>query len=166
MRDAISESILHDRAIVKETVIPAPRADVWQAWTTSDGARSFFAPEADIVLEVGGPYELYFDTDAPVGSRGSEGMKVLRFVPEETLSFEWNAPPRFAEIREHGPRTWVVVRLEDSHGATTRLRLSHLGWRQGGRWDEVHAYFEHAWDTVLSRLVRRFESGPIDWDAV
>ena len=91
-------------------------------------------------------------------------MTVLRFVPEEMLSFEWSAPPRFPEIRG-GPRTWVVVRFEDADAGATRVRLAHLGWREGGRWDEVHDYFEHAWDTVLRRLVHRFVSGPIDWDA-
>jgi uncharacterized protein YndB with AHSA1/START domain len=159
-----ADAVVHDRDIVKEVLVAADRHDVWQVWTTSEGARTFFAPEANIVLEVGGPYELFFDTEATEGSRGSEGMKILRFVPEEMLSFEWNAPPRFVRIRRDGPRTWVVVRFEDADGGATRVRLAHLGWREGGQWDEVHAYFDRAWGTVLDRLTRRFESGPIDWN--
>ena len=42
-----------------------------------DGARTFFAPEAHIELRPEGPYEMYFDSDAPVGERGGEGCTVL-----------------------------------------------------------------------------------------
>jgi hypothetical protein len=58
----------------------------------------------------------------------------------------------------------VVVRLDDVGATATRVRLTHLGWREGGQWDQVHSYFDRAWDTVFRRLVRRFESGPVDWE--
>ena len=143
--------------------MPATRAEVWRAWTTSEGVVTFFAQAANIRLEPGGAFELYFDTEAPPGLQGSEGMRVLSYLPGEMLSFEWNAPPRFPELR-NGPRTWVVVRLDDVGARATRVRLAHLGWRGGGEWDQVHSYFDRAWDTVLRRLVCRFESGPVDWE--
>ena len=34
------------RAIDKEIVIKATLAQAWQSWTTGDGIRSFFAPDA------------------------------------------------------------------------------------------------------------------------
>lgn len=42
---------------------------------------------------------MYFNLNAPSGKKGSEGMKILSFLPETMLSFEWNAPPDFPEIR-------------------------------------------------------------------
>lgn len=162
----VTEAGRHERDILKEVVVGAPRADVWRAWTTVAGAVSFFAPSAHIELEPGGAFEIYFDPDAAPGSRGSEGMRVLSYLPGEMLSFEWNAPPRFAEARAGHERTWVVVRLDDEpETGATRVRLAHLGWRSGGQWEQVREYFERAWDTVLARLVRRFVSGPVDWEA-
>ena len=35
-----------ERAIDKEIVVPAPIETVWQTWTSRDGIRSFFAPDA------------------------------------------------------------------------------------------------------------------------
>ncbi|MHB8867632.1 MAG: SRPBCC family protein [Thermoleophilia bacterium] len=158
-------AIRHERDIAKEVVVAASRADVWLAWTTCEGVGSFFGQGARIELEPGGAYEIYFDLDAPPGSRGSEGMRVLSYLPEEMLSFEWNAPPRFPEARVGHERTWVVVRLDDAQEAdATRVRLTHLGWREGGQWEQVREYFDRAWDTVLARLVQRFASGPLDWE--
>jgi uncharacterized protein YndB with AHSA1/START domain len=147
----------------KQTVVAAPVPEVWTAFTTSEGAQTFFAPAARIRLEMGGPYELFFDPSAPEGERGSEGMRILAYLPQEMLAFEWNAPPKFPEIRDAGRRTFVVVQLRDAGGGRTRVRLHHLGWGDGGRWREVRDYFDKAWDHVLRSLVRRFQAGPIDW---
>lgn len=150
------------RAIRKQAVVPASVADVWAAWTTPTGARTFFAPDAKILLRRGGPYELYFDADRPAGRRGSEGCQVITFKPRELLVFSWNAPPSMPTVRA-GRKTRVEVRLEPDGDAATRVRLAHTGWLEGPEWDEAFAYFDDAWDTVLARLVKRFEAGPLDW---
>src|SRR4030042_32410 len=89
------------------------------AWTTSKGAEAFFAPRANIKLGIGGSYELFFDLDAPEGSRGSEGMKILSFLPMEMLSFDWNAPPQYPTVRR-GQHTWVVVQFHPIGSNKTR----------------------------------------------
>ena len=151
------------RILDKQVVVAAPVAAVWRAWTTHEGAATFFAPRAKIVVAIGGAYELYFDPSAPAGQRGSEGMRVLSFLPERMLSFSWNAPPKFPRLRGGTEHTWVVVTLQPEGARRTRVTLSHLGWRRGGEWPQLHAYFDRAWGLVLARLQRRFEKGPIDW---
>lgn len=149
------------KAITKERVVRAPLADVWRAWTTVEGARTFFAPDARIELRKGGPYEILFRPEAPPGEQGSEGCKLMAFEPERFLVFSWNAPPHMPEVRKL--RTRVEVRFSAEQDAT-KVTLMHTGWREGGQWDEAFAYFEEAWDVVLDRLAQRFESGPLDWD--
>ena len=151
--------------IRKEAAVPAPVDAVWAAWTTTAGAETFFAPKANIALEPGGPYEILFDPAAPKGERGAEDLRVLAWIPREMLAFEWSAPPRFPEIRNGPRKTFVVVSLAPAGERRTRVVLHQLGWGEGGRWGEVRDYFEGAWDHVLANLVKRFESGPIDWTA-
>jgi uncharacterized protein YndB with AHSA1/START domain len=153
-----------DRAINKEVTVSAHVGDVWKAWTTAEGAGSFFAPRAKIELALGGRFELYFDLEAAEGSRGSEGCRILSYLPEEMISFDWNAPPQFPELR--GQHTWVVVMLHKPAVNSVRVRLVHLGWRQGEEWDRLHRYFERAWDVVLQRLRQRFSTGPLDWSQI
>jgi uncharacterized protein YndB with AHSA1/START domain/uncharacterized protein YciI len=154
---ASGAEVMELRMLRKEITVAASPQEVWRAWTTTDGAESFFAPEAHIELRVGGPYELYFDPSAPEGQRGSEGCRVLSFLPGEMLSFSWNAPPKFPEIRKE--RTCVVVRFEDLGDGRVRVRLCHHGWGEGDQWDRVYAYFDRAWDSVLGNLEKRFGKG-------
>jgi uncharacterized protein YndB with AHSA1/START domain len=154
---------MQQRMIRKEVVVNASVEAVWHAWTTPEGAVTFFAPRANLQLAVGGPYELYFDLDAPEGSRGGESLKLLSFLPMEMLSFEWTAPPQYPSVRQ-GPRTWVVIQFYPLSRNEVRVRLTHLGWREGEEWDKVFQYFKRAWDTVLGRLEYRFSKVPIDWN--
>lgn len=150
-----------ERAIVKETTVKASLQDVWDAWSTAEGAMKFFAPRANIALGVGGPYEIFFD---PADERqSSKGMKILSYVPLEMISFQWNAPPDFPEVRNNP--IWVVVQLAPSAKGRVRVKLSHLGWKSGAQWDAAFQYFSRAWGFVMSNLERRFSHGPIDWDA-
>ena len=144
-----------DRAIRGEVVVDAPVADVWTAWTTEDGIRSFFAPDCNIELRIDGAYEMFFLLDGEPGKRGGEGVRFLAIQPEKMLSFTWNAPPHLPEAR--GQWTHVVLRFSEVDGGRTRLTLVHDGWGEGGEWDEAFKYFEHAWlEGVLPNLVKLF----------
>lgn len=151
-----------DRILFGEVTVNASLSEVWQAWTTPEGARTFFAPECRIELRVDGAYEMYFDPGAAPGSRGGEGLRILALQPEKMLSFNWNAPPELPEVRDQ--HTHVVVRFYEVDSRHTRVTLIHDGWGEGSQWDQAYAYFERAWfKAVLTRLAYRFAVGPVDW---
>jgi len=57
----------------------------------------------------------------------------------------------------------MVVQLYPLTKEQARVRLTHLGWREGEEWEKVFQYFLRAWDIVLGRLERMFSTGePID----
>lgn len=153
-----------DRVLRAEMVLPAGVDEVWAAWATEEGVRTFFAPGARVEPRVDGAYDIYFDPKAEPGKRGAEGMRILAYEPPRRLAFTWNAPPTIPTIR--GQRTMVVVELEPAGAGKTRLLFTHLGWGRGADWDQAYAYFDRAWGAVvLPRLRQRFEKGPIDWAA-
>jgi uncharacterized protein YndB with AHSA1/START domain len=153
-----------DRVLRSELTLPAPVGEVWKAWTTEEGIRTFFAPASHVELRVDGAYDVFFAPDNPPGQRGAEGMRILGLEPMKRFAFTWNAPPHLPRARAQ--RTEVVLEFEPVGEAATRFRLTHQGWGEGGEWDAAYAYFDDAWRAVvLPRLKRRFEAGPIDWNA-
>ena len=147
------------RAVRVEATINAPVSEVWRVWTTSNGAEEFFAQKANIQLAIGGPYEIQFD---PKDERsGSKGLKVLSYAPQEMISFQWNAPPEYPEVRNGG--TWVVVQMRPEGTAQTHIIVTHLGWKEGPQWDAAYAHFVLGWSGLVDRLQKRFSDGPIDW---
>jgi len=150
-----------ERAIDKTVDVNASVDDVWDAWTTRAGIVSFFAPDAKIEPRVGGAFEVYIDPEAPPGSRGADDMRFMALQPKRMLSFTWNAPPHLPEARAQ--RTLVILRLQPVGDKQTRVTLHHVGWGDGGEWDQAYAYFDKAWGGVLANLKKRFDQGPQDW---
>lgn len=143
---------LSPRQIEHEVVVPIDPTTAFRLWTSDSGVRAWLVSDSAVVLEPGGPFELYFLADGPTGSRGSEGCKVTSFVPDRMLSFTWNAPPHLERTRNQ--RTWVVVDFEPV-AEGTRLRLTHLGWPERAwdaepQWAETFEYFRNAWGRVLA----------------
>ena len=150
---AAAQSLAPD--IVVTRTINAPVADVWKAWTTTDGIESFFAPKAAKVEPwAGGAFELWFGVDLPEGTRGSEGCKVHSVKPMEQFVFEWNAPPTIPAIRPL--RTLVYLDFKPLPGNRTELTLRNFGYGEGDDWARTKAYFEKAWPAVMAGLEKRF----------
>jgi uncharacterized protein YndB with AHSA1/START domain len=62
-----------------EITVPAPRAEVWKAFATSEGLSTWLAPNSNVELEPGGEWMVHF----PGGSTG--GGNIVSFVPEKEI---------------------------------------------------------------------------------
>ena len=146
-----------ERAVRCEAYVDAGVKEVWRTLTTGEGWDAFLGVKADIDFRPGGKFHILFVPDAPEGQRGSEGCTVLSFLPERMLSFTWNAPPTFPEVRAGAHKTVVVIET------LPLVRLTHHGWPGAAEsselWDGVFAYFEKAWPQVLGALRGHFQKG-------
>lgn len=158
-----------DRTIFLETVVAAPPDEVFRLWTSVDGIKKFFAPEARIEATIGGRYQIIFAParDPEGDSHGTNGARILKLVPNKGLAFEWitfagdeslgrNAPP-YAPAAERNVRplpTWVELNFDAVPGKAeqTRLRFAHYGFREGEKWEKSFRWFERAWKGVLDAL--------------
>ena len=151
-----------EKSLIKEIVIDKDIELVWEKFTTEEGLISFFAPEVNFELSVGGPFEMLFDLKMPIGLQGSEDCKILSFLPPKMISFSWNNPPKFEHIRNE--KTWVVIEFQQIEAAKTHIILTHLGWKEDPEWEGAYEYFDNAWDIVLKRLEYSIIKEPVDWD--
>jgi uncharacterized protein YndB with AHSA1/START domain len=143
---------INKKIIEKTRTVNCSIDSVWWKWTTHEGLKTFFGVDNKVNLEIGGEYEIYFVLNNPNGQKGGEGNKILSFLPNKMLSFTWNAPPQFSDIRNHNHKTWVVLDFEAVSENKTLVKLNHLGWLDGKNWDTVYSYFDGTWSMVLDWL--------------
>jgi uncharacterized protein YndB with AHSA1/START domain/predicted enzyme related to lactoylglutathione lyase len=145
------------RSFERSTELPGVSpAFAFAAWTNASALGTWFGNDARMELRIGGPFEILFH-GPEAAERGSEGCKVLAWIPDRMLSFTWNAPPHLRYTRHR--YTWVVVELVPTETGT-RVVLTHTGWPASGfegpdahpEWPQTWAYFEHAWEMVLKSL--------------
>lgn len=137
-----------------EITVPAPRAEVWKAFSTSEGLSTWLAPNSNVELKPGGEWMVHFSG----GSTG--GGNIVSFVPEKEIVLKALAPDQFPTVRAQ--RTTARFELED-HGKGTLVRLTQTGWQDGDEWDRAYEYLTAGNAQLMATLHRRFVSGPIDW---
>jgi uncharacterized protein YndB with AHSA1/START domain len=140
-------------ALVIELSIPAPRHEVWEAFTTKEGLSTWLAPDVSVDLKPGGDWLVKFS-----GSTG--GGTIVSFVPEEELVISALAPDRFPHVR--AARTRAVFTFT-ANGDATVVRLSQTGWQRGAEWDAAYEYLASGNAEILGMLHHRFVAGPTDW---
>jgi uncharacterized protein YndB with AHSA1/START domain len=142
------------KALIFEVTIPAPRAAVWKAFTTSEGLSTWLTPGATCDLRAGGEWTARF----PGGSTG--GGTIVSFVSGREVTIAAMAPDQFPTVRAE--RTSAKFEFMES-GASTVVRLTQTGWKNGDEWDRAYDYLADGNAQLLETLRRRFVSGPIDF---
>ncbi|MBY0505275.1 MAG: SRPBCC domain-containing protein [Bryobacteraceae bacterium] len=142
------------KALIFEVMIPAAAGAVWQAFTTSEGLRTWLAPNVTVDLRNGGEWTVHF----PGGSTG--GGTILNFTPERELTLAALAPDQFPTVRAE--RTQATFEFMPK-GNSTLVRLTQTGWKPGEEWDRAYAYLAQGNRQLLETLRRRFVSGPINF---
>lgn len=146
--------------LAKEIIVEAPLERVWHAWTTPSGL-TFVSAESEVELRPGGPYEWFLDLPPDeAGRRGSEGSRVLAFVPQKMLAFTWTFPPDTPTLRAAGETTTVIVVFDEIAPDVVQVILQAVGWQDGEEWRRGRAYFDVAWERVLARLKETLEASP------
>src|SRR5580658_266142 len=110
------------KALIVEVTVPATQAEVWKAFTTSEGLSTWLTPNAVVDLREGGEWTAKF----PGGSTG--GGTILSFVPERELVISALAPDKFPTVR--ATRTKAQFQFE-AKGGSTVVRLTQTGWKDG-----------------------------------
>jgi uncharacterized protein YndB with AHSA1/START domain len=131
----------------------APLAHLWRAWTDNTALQSWLTVKANVVANVGGAYELFWQPETPE-QNSTLGCRVLAVEPMRRLSFEWRGPPQFVAVMNTTPLpTRVEVEFEERAGATT-MRFAHLGWGSSPEWDAARAWQEKAWLRAFGELAK------------
>jgi uncharacterized protein YndB with AHSA1/START domain len=158
-----SASAAGERTMQLSVVVPASRAEVWAAFTTSDGYRSWATPLASVELKVDGIIETSYDAAAKLGSPDNIRNQITAYVPERLLVLRnVQTPTGFPNAAELA-RIAVIIELEALDTRSTRVTLTGVGYGPGPKFDELFRMFEWANSYSLAELKARFVGGPVDW---
>src|SRR5947207_3426084 len=141
-----------EKALIFEVTIPAVRAAVWQAFSTSEGLSTWLTPEAVVDLRTGGEWTARF----PGGSTG--GGTIVSFVPEQEMTLAALAPDQFPTVRAERTtaRFEFIARRE-----STIVPLMQTGRKSGPEGDRANDYLATSNAQLLQAPRRRLVSGPM-----
>lgn len=143
-----------EKALIFEVTIPASRAEVWRAFTTSDGLSTWLSPGAVVELRKGGEWTAHY----PGGKTG--GGTIVSFVTEQEITMAAMAPEQFPTVRAE--RTTARFEFIVA-GESTVVKLTQTGWKSSEEWDKAYEYLAQGNAQLLGMFRQRFVGGPTDW---
>ena len=130
---------------------------VWWAWTITERVERWFSPEANIIAELGGAYELFFDPEDH-SQQSTIGCVITHIEPMKKLRFTWKGPDQFRKLMNSPEAvTSVQVTLRNEIGGT-KVFVEHGGWKDGEAWSTAREWHRRAWINVLNSLKSTLES--------
>ncbi|MDK9698627.1 MAG: SRPBCC domain-containing protein [bacterium] len=149
-----------------EAVIPTSVKEVWNAFTTTEGLRSFVAPVVEIDFRVGGVWEASYDPTHRIGDTTNIQNEVLSFVPERLLSIRIKRTPPGFPNPEVAAKIATVIEFHPIDANNTKVIISMCGWEAKPEFDKVYQLFAWGNGETLKNLYRRFVEGPLRWKGV
>jgi uncharacterized protein YndB with AHSA1/START domain len=153
-----------ERVLRHQLIVPAGLQQVWHAFTTAEGLRTWAAPVVEFELKTGGAFHSNYNPHAQVGDQGTIYNTVLSYIPLRMLTFRIGLTPAFPEGPRQAGTLFAVAEFQAMGEKQTKVTLSMAGWGSGDEWNKVYAFFESGNTIALRDLEESFVHGPINWD--
>ena len=150
-----------ERMLRQEVIVPGALNEVWEAFTTSEGLRSFAVPVVEFELKSGGKFHTHYQPGAKIGDPGTIFNTVVAYLPLKMLAFRVGLTDRFPAGPREAGTLFTVIEFESTAPRATRVVGSMLGWGRGEDWDEVYRFFASGNAYTLRKLQARFLKGPV-----
>ena len=147
-----------ERVMELSVEVPAPLEEVWRAFTTSEGFRSWAVKVARVDLRVGGEFETSYDPKGQLGAPGNirnriEALVPMRLVVIRNVQAPPGAPfdvPTFQSLQ-------TSVQFQPLGDRLTRVVLHGPGFGHGDKFESVWRHFQMGNRWTLVRLREHFE---------
>lgn len=152
-----------ERVLRHEITVNGSLADVWSAFTTSEGLMTFMAPVVHVELKTGGVFDSNYRVGSKLGDQGTIHNQVLNYIPLEMFSIKVGLTEPFPERPRQAGTLFAVLTFKDAGAKQALVTISMLGWGNGEDWDQVYKFFDRGNSYTMAELARRFDQGPVAW---
>jgi uncharacterized protein YndB with AHSA1/START domain len=154
------------RVLQQSIVVSATPRQLWDAFTTTDGLRTWAVPVVHADFRLGGMFESTYRLDGKIGAPGNIKNQYLSYVPLRMVAFQAVAAPPTFPHKELLADIFTVAEFEPVDERRTRVTLSMVGYRPGDGYETIYRLFERGNAISLERLRQSFATGPIDWKRI
>ena len=143
--------------VVSEGTVDAPPADVWRAWTTAEGMRSWLAPKADIDLRIDGLMRANYNPLGELGDDSTIENRILAFDPERMFAIRVAKAPKSFPFPNAVQKMWTVVYFSPDGAGKTFIRAIGHGFTDDPESARMRDFFQKGNDYTLAELFKRFK---------
>lgn len=142
--------------IVSEVIINASQKEVWRAWTTAEGLKSWLAPLAEIDLRIDGLMRTNYNASGQLGDAGTIENRILVFEPDKLLAIKVAKAPKTFPFPNAVQSMWTIIYLSEATNGQTHVRAVGLGFTDSPESARMREFFQKGNDYTLEELRKHF----------
>ena len=139
-----SVSVAQEPREVFEVEINAGVDDIWNAFTTAEGLKSWVAPLADIDFKVGGKWRANYNKDGKLGDATTIENTILCYDPKRMLSLKATGFPEGFEFEDAAKETWSIFYFIPVSETKTKITIVGLGYNDTEQSKKMRSFFKTA----------------------
>jgi uncharacterized protein YndB with AHSA1/START domain len=140
--------------------IAAPAEDVWRAFTTAEGWKSFAVAFASVDMQVGGLIETSYNPKAQVGDPDNIKNEIVAYAPGRILAIRCVQAPRNFAHKQEFFGTSTLIEVVPLKKRKTQVVITAAGYRVGQAYDDLFKMFRWGNAYTLEKLRQSFEGAP------
>ena len=149
-----------EQRVVYETEIDADIDDVWSAFTTNNGLRTWMAPLVEIELAVGGKMKANYNPKGKIGDPTTIENTILSFDPKRMLSLKATKFPKGFPFEDAAKTAWSVFYFSKLPSSRTKITVVGLGYTNDQQSQKMRSFFASANKHSLDKLNKILKKQP------
>lgn len=148
---------VQERVLRTEAIVPASPKDVWKAFTTVEGLKTWIAPVVAIDMRTGGSISTHYDKTATIGSPGTIRLGIENYLEGELITLKVKLAKQFGEkVCAEDQDLQEIIQIVPWAGGGTKVISSMVGWGTGKEWDNAFGFFAKGNEWTYKQLVKSF----------
>ena len=123
-----SQADRRDNREVVVAEIDASIDEVWGAFTTTEGLRTWCAPLVEIDFKIGGKMRANYDANGSLGDANTIENTILSFDPKRMLSIRATKAPAGFPFPNAIKEVWTVIYFQEASPGKTTVTQIGLGY--------------------------------------
>lgn len=137
---------------VFDVEIDASIDEIWEAFTTTEGLKSWVAPLADIDFRVGGKWRANYNKDGALGDASTIENTILCYDPKRMIALKATGFPEDFQFKEAAKDMWSVFYFTPLSEARTKITIVGLGYNESEESQKMLAFFKPANKFTMDQL--------------
>jgi hypothetical protein len=142
--------------ITATAIVGAPVKEVWQAYTSSEGIRSWMVASGTVDLRLNGLMRTSYKKGSDLTGNDVIENKIISLDSERMITIQCTKTPENFPFKGALMKAWTVLYFEPIGKAKTKVTCRMLGFDESKESQQCRNFFEKGNQTELNELVKYF----------
>ena len=152
----IAQQIIDTSPIACSAVVPGSVKEVWNAYTSSEGIKSWMAASGTVDLRLGGLMRTSYRKGSDLKGDDVIENKIISLDPEHMITIQCVGTPATFPFKAALMKLWTVLYFEPVNAKEAKVTCRMLGFDESKDSQQCRSFFKTGNQSELNSLVKRF----------